>query len=97
MDYFNIIRSEDVLKVQGYDVEELKGYLKECDYTYITEGKSRKTIVRNRGGKLEGILINSMELLMENVCTEVSSFVKGYHYVLVCPFLYHDWDMYCKK
>jgi hypothetical protein len=26
----------------------------------------------------------------------VSSFINGYYYVIVCPFLYHDWDMCCK-
>lgn len=97
MDYFNTVRGEDVLKAQGYDVEELKGYLKDGSYTYITEGKGRKTIMRNRDGHLEGLLVNSMELLMEDVCAVTSNFVKGYHYVIVCPFLYHDWEMCCKK
>jgi hypothetical protein len=96
MDYFNTIRGEDVLKVQGYAVEKIKSYLKGESYTYITEGKGRKTIVRNRDGHLEGLLVNSMEILMEDVCSNVSSFVKGYHYVIVCPFLYHDWDMCCR-
>ncbi len=97
MNYFNIIRGEDVLKVQGYDVDQIKGYLREGNYTYITEGKSRKSIVRVRDGQLEGLLINSMELLMEDVCAVTSNFVKGYHYVIVCPFLYHDWDMLCRE
>ncbi len=97
MDYFNVIRGEDVLKVQGYDVDQIKGYLREGNYTYITEGKSRKSIVRVRNGQLEALLINSMELLMEDVCSGVSSFVKGYHYVIVCPFLFHDWDRCCKE
>jgi hypothetical protein len=96
MDYFNIIRGEDVLKAQEYDVEELKGYIKDGSYTYITEGKSRKTIIRNRDGHLEGLLVNSMELLMEDVCSSVSSFINGYYYVIICPFLFHDWDMCCK-
>ena len=97
MDYFNIIRGEDVLKVQGYEVKQIKGYLKEGDYTYITEGKGRKSIVRVREGKLEALLINSMDLLMEDVCSITHSFIKGYHYVIVCPFLFHDWDMLCKE
>jgi hypothetical protein len=97
VDYFNIIRGEDVLKVQGYEVDHIKGFIKEGHYTYITEGKSRKTIIRNREGHLEGLLVNSMELLMEDVCTNVSDFIKGYQYIIICPFLYHDWDRCLKE
>ncbi len=96
MDYFNIIRGEDVLNVQCYELDNIKEFINEGHYTYITEGKGRKTIIRNCDGHLEGLLVNSMDLLMEDVCFNVSSFIKGYHYVIVCPFLFHDWDMCCK-
>jgi hypothetical protein len=90
------IRSEDVLNRQKYDINGIKKILKNGDYTYINEGQNRKTIVRNRDGKLEGMFVNNIDLIRAEVNSVIRDYTKGYSYIIVCPFLFHDWEL-CSK
>lgn len=90
------IRTEDVLKVQKYDTDCIKKLLKNGDYTYVNEGQDRKTIVRNRNGKLEGMFVNNIDLIRAEVNSIIREYIKGYSYIIVCPFLFHDWEL-CSK
>jgi hypothetical protein len=92
----DIIRTEDVLKVQKYDIDGIKKVLKNGDYTYINEGQNRKTIIRNRDGKLEGMFVNNIDLIRAEVNSTIHEYTKGYSYIIVCPFLFHDWEL-CSK
>lgn len=90
------IRTEDVLREQKYDVNGIKKILKHGDYTYINEGQNRKTIIRNRDGKLEGLFVNNIDLIRAEVSSVIHEYIKGYSYIIICPFLYHDWEQ-CSK
>ena len=97
MDNIDNIRTEDVLKIQKYDIDGMKKILKNGDYTYVNEGQNRKTIVRNRDGKLEGMFVNNIDLIRADVNSVIREYTKDYSYIIVCPFLFHDWELCCKE
>ena len=91
-DIFDMIRSEDILTAQKYDILLIKSMVPFGHYTIIYEGMGCSSYVRNRRGKIESIFYHNDDGYLPEKIKKIEEFIK--RYTLIKSNLTHDWATY---
>jgi len=91
-DIFDMIRSEDVLIEQKYDMILIKSMIPFGHYMIIYEGMGCSSYVRNRRGNIEAIFHHNDDGYLPEKIKKIEEFIKRYK--LIETNLTHDWAVY---
>lgn len=88
---FDMIRSEDLLIKQKYDILLMKAMIPFGYYTLIYEGMGCSSYIRNRRGKLEAIFFHNDDSFFPLKIEKIKKFIKKYK--LIETYIIHDWTL----